>query len=288
MLFYVAPDSSGEEPAERLKRALRGLSARLQRAAHPPRAWVAPRAPAGAPLMHRKRAERGVGGRCPRSSLTCTQSAPRQLPPASRPPCSAPGLYHRPGAMSQASPQLRLQHHPSGPDQPGLGMEGQIVTMWTDPESSQQRENSSGARIRKRGDTVLDVRGSCWKQGLCGNLITVTGEEHYFVLSILTSINHLILVTTWWGNWAAERLNCPRSHSWWEGEPRFELVGLRVLAFNWVNGYFPDVYYVLGHSNQFTCKPICQIHNKQYQISYRVIKTPDSHLYSVIALTAIG
>lgn len=97
MLFYVPPDSSGEEPAELLKRALRGPSARLLRAAHPPRAWVAPRAPAGALLLHSKRADRGVGRRCPRSSLTCTQSAPSQLPPASRPLCSAPGLCHQPG-----------------------------------------------------------------------------------------------------------------------------------------------------------------------------------------------
>lgn len=34
--FYVAPDSSGEQPAELLKGALRGPSARLRRAARPP------------------------------------------------------------------------------------------------------------------------------------------------------------------------------------------------------------------------------------------------------------
>lgn len=36
MRFYVAPDSSGEEPAELLKGALRGPGARLLRAARPP------------------------------------------------------------------------------------------------------------------------------------------------------------------------------------------------------------------------------------------------------------
>jgi hypothetical protein len=36
MRFYVAPDSSGEEPAEMLKGALRGRGARLLRAARPP------------------------------------------------------------------------------------------------------------------------------------------------------------------------------------------------------------------------------------------------------------
>lgn len=36
MRFYVAPDSSGEEPAELLKGALRGPGARLLRTARPP------------------------------------------------------------------------------------------------------------------------------------------------------------------------------------------------------------------------------------------------------------
>lgn len=38
MRFYVAADSSGEEPAERLKGALRGRGSRLLRSARPPRA----------------------------------------------------------------------------------------------------------------------------------------------------------------------------------------------------------------------------------------------------------
>lgn len=69
MRFYVAPDSSGEEPAELLKGALRSWGARLLRAARPPAGLTGIACPGrgSAPAPQAQHISMHPG--CPRSSL---------------------------------------------------------------------------------------------------------------------------------------------------------------------------------------------------------------------------